>query len=79
MSVSSPTAAVRMLGTLPVVATPLALPCAPDDAWISVDVALHGAGPLWLVMVHEPVPDRPQWLYSSTVVTWAIDEIAFVP
>ena len=61
------------------VATTLALPCAPDDAWISVDVALPGAGPLWLVMVHEPTPDRPQWLYGSRVVAWALDELAFEP
>jgi hypothetical protein len=58
---------------------PLELTCSNTDEPTSLRAELPGGGPLWLVMVHEPMPDRPQWLYSSAVATWTLDEVAFEP
>lgn len=61
------------------VSMPLELACSRTDEPTSLRAELPGPGPFWLVMVHEPMPDRPQWLHSSAVSMWTLDEVAFEP
>ncbi len=60
-------------------ATPLELACSSASEPTSLHAELPGSGPLWLVMVYEPLPNRPQWSPGAAQSTWTLERIVFEP